>query len=174
MSKPPSRDYQASVAAAVDAVREADADAFLVDRAEQLSLFPDAKPAVERALVRSGPGRPPGSRNKRTIELAAAISAQFGNPVLRLAEQFAFAPVEVIAARLRCDLVEAAKLQIAALTKVAEYTDQKQPQAVQVSGIPAGPAPVVHLSLDAAQHIGLDVGEVLDHQPEPVLDEAES
>lgn len=95
----------------------------------QHSFLPEV-PAAEGGG--RGPGRPAGSRNRRTIELSAYINATFGNPVVELARLYGFATVQDIAKRDGIKAAEAAKAKLAALAKVAEYTDQRQPVAVQL------------------------------------------
>lgn len=125
-------DRKPGVKAAVEALAAAELDAFALDRAEQLPLLAEDEAGRELVERARGRGRPPGAKNKRTQELAEAIHRRFGNPVVELAKLYAFVPVEVLAQRLKCDLVEAAKLQREALATVAKYTDQMMPQAVEL------------------------------------------
>lgn len=133
--------FKAGIDAAVEALRQADADAFVLDRAEQLELLPGGQKLVTEAGRRCGPGRPKGSRNRATADLAAALGAQFGHAVIELARRYAFVPVEVLAARLKCDVLEAAEINRKALEKVAEYQAMKMPTALDLTGAP--PAVVV-------------------------------
>jgi hypothetical protein len=105
-------------------------------RAEQLALIPseaaiaDATGTDDQAQ-RSGPGRPPGSRNRRTEEWVDFISSRYRSPLLFLAETFT-RPVAQLASELGTDRLEAFKIQVAAAKELAPYLHQKQPLAVAV------------------------------------------
>ena len=178
------------VDAAVEALRQEDVDVFLLDRAEQLDLIPDGAAAVDGAAEREalreanrqrpagGPGKPPGRRkgipNKRTVQLRDAIYQQCGNPILALAREFGFVPIEVLAKRLKCSMLEAGKMKATVLMKVAEYTDQKQPQGVQVSNGEYGPAPVLHMTADGAAMFGLTPEQIVALDPEGIVIDGEA
>ena len=148
------------VAAAVEAIRQEDADAFALDRSEQLSLLPDGREAAAAAERRQA-GRPKGSRNKRTSDMRAAIEGRLnGNPLLILADRYGAPPPEVLAVRLGITKEDAAKLQIAVLRELGLYTDQKLPQSVALAVESFGPAPTLVLSPETAAAIGYTAQEI--------------
>lgn len=105
-------------------------------QAEQLALLPTPAALADRAADdeaarRSGPGRPPGSRNKRTEEWVEFIQARYRDPLIFLAETWS-RPVDVLAAELGCPKDEAFKIQRAAAEAALPYLHQKLPQAVSI------------------------------------------
>lgn len=134
-----SDDRKEGLAAAVEAILaktpETQAGALRVLRAEQLALIPSAAELAlhedPESAERAGPGRPPGSRNRRTDEWVRFISARYRDPRLFLAEAFN-RPAAELAAELGCDRLEAFKLQLVAAKELAPFMAQKQPIAVQV------------------------------------------
>lgn len=124
--------------------------------AEQAELFAPALAPAERVanvidagldwpgdIVRSArAGRPRGARNKRTREWSEYILARYQSPLEFLAEAYS-RPVDVLAAELGCDKLEAFKVQCAAAGKIAEYVHQKQPVAVNLNGNTAGTLVIV-------------------------------
>lgn len=75
---------------------------------------------------RSGPGRPPGSPNKKTEDLRRFILARFKHPVVALMEIGAIGTAE-LARELGLKAGEALALQIRALAEAAPYVDSKMP-----------------------------------------------
>lgn len=123
---------------AVGALMERGEAGDLARRAEQLSLLPsDAAlgdvAASDEAAQRHGPGRPAGSRNRRTDEWMEFILARYRSPLVFLAEAYT-RPVAQLASELACTREEAFKLQVTAARELAPYLHQKQPVAVNVSG----------------------------------------
>lgn len=100
------------------------------DQLDMLPLAPSAG-AKQAPVDRRGPGRPAGARNKRTQEWADYLLARYTSPLVGLAE-IANRPVTQLARELSCGHLDAAKLQMAAMTKLAEYVHQKQPTAVEL------------------------------------------
>lgn len=104
-----------------------------------LSAEPGASPldaALERMAQgfrkpRRGRGRPQGSRNRRTEDWARLVLSTHRSPLLVLADFYSM-PVEELAGRLQCDLLDAAKLQMAAAVALAPYVHQRLPQAVNL------------------------------------------
>lgn len=101
--------------------------------ADQLALpigakQPGAPPPV---AVRSGRGRPAGSKNRVTRAWAAYIAQAYGSPLEALASVYA-QDVRALAAHLGCSALEAIKVQLRAAELVAPYVHAKQP--VQVEG----------------------------------------
>lgn len=104
--------------------------------AEQLSLLPTPAAAADLAADdegarRSGPGRPPGSRNRRTEEWVEYLLRRYSSPLIGLFETFS-RPVEQLAAELGCTKLEAFKEQRAALEAALPYVHQKLPLAVSI------------------------------------------
>lgn len=105
-------------------------------RAEQLALIPSDVAVADalgddEAAERRGPGRPTGSRNRRTAEWVDHILGRYRSPLLFLAETYT-RPVEQLAAELGCDKEKALALQMTAARELAPYVHQKQPVAVEV------------------------------------------
>jgi hypothetical protein len=129
---------------------------------EQLALFSADRsvfgtivtPAGE--LHRSGPGRPRGSLNRRTRDLAEWATAMGGNPVLRMIEIVA-TPIDVIARTLQCKLIDAAEYHRKVMSDLAPYLEQKLPTAIQVQGANAGMLVINAGGPVDARTIGLDL-----------------
>lgn len=107
-----------------------------IDRAEQLPLAivaptEDAAAAEAADPGPRGRGRPAGSRNRRTNELADYILNRFPSPVVALAAIYS-RPTKELAKELGCKPVEALKVQKEAAAAVASYVHQKTPVAIQV------------------------------------------
>ena len=105
--------------------------------AEQLPLLPISKDHGEGAPVGEdddgarGPGRPPGSRNKRTQEMADYLMSRYRSPLVILCETYS-RPVALLAAELSCSLADAFDFQLKAAKEVALYVHQKMPVAIDV------------------------------------------
>lgn len=80
-----------------------------------------------------GPGRPPGSKNKRTEEWVEFILSRYRSPLVVLAEVYSRSVVE-LAKELGCDRLEAFDRQLQAARVLAPYLHQAQPQAVRIDG----------------------------------------
>jgi hypothetical protein len=116
--------------------------------AEQLSLIPlrkveDGAEAVSRGSLARGVGRPPGSKNRRTQEMADYILSRYTSPLIALAETYA-RPVQDLAKELGCDKLEAFKLQLVAAKELAPYLHQKLPIAIDT-----GEKGLIHLTINA-------------------------
>lgn len=97
--------------------------------AEQVELFRDHAPGRDAAVAvevarRTGPGRRPGSLNRRNQRLRDFILARYRHPAIELAETYS-RPVEVLAAELGCTAIEAKKLQQDAAAELLPYLEQK-------------------------------------------------
>lgn len=165
-------DTKSGIKAAVDELTADDVQAF--KREEQLSLLPTPS-AVEDAgaddetAERAGPGRPAGSRNKRTTEWTDYILSRHRSPLLFLAETYT-RPVEDLARELGCKLEEAFKHQITAAKELAPYVHQKQPVALQVDQhnvvqlVVEAPRPGDQAALPAEAGLVVIEGEIVEKQ----------
>lgn len=106
--------------------------------------------AIAPAAVRQGPGRRPGSRNRRTEAVAAWLLSQHRHPLSVMMEAYTMTPADLaerIGLRRTVDgpdgadtvwsndvLMEVFKLQLRMAEAVAPYVAQKMPQAVQLAG----------------------------------------
>lgn len=135
MAEGPKDGLVAAVEQVLGKIPETQAGAARVLRAEQLALIPSAAELAfqgdPQRAERDGPGRPPGSRNKRTGELVRFIAANYRHPLMFLAETFNRPALE-LARELGCSVEEAFKMQLVAAKELAPYVAQKQPIAVQV------------------------------------------
>lgn len=103
---------------------------------EQLALLPLAPAPGEQLgeggqVVRRGPGRPAGARNKSTLAMLEYLQSRYQSPLVALAETYS-RPVEELARDLACDREDAFKVQVEAMKASLPYWHQKQPMAVQI------------------------------------------
>lgn len=136
-----------------------------VERGEQLGLLPSEGGEAKGGEVAaaSGPGRRPGSKNRRTAEWAAYIDQRYGSPLEALARVMAAGP-EALRVQLGCERVEAFDRWVRVTEAVMPYLHQKLPTAVDVQGSAMVPI-VVGLSAEGAARIGAsaaDLGGVLE------------
>lgn len=103
---------------------------------EQLPLMPlpltPAAPAPAEA-ERSGPGRPPGARNKRTEAMIEYLERRYRPPLVVLAETYS-RRVEDLARELGISKRDAFELQQQAAIHSLPYWHQKQPVAIAAEG----------------------------------------
>ncbi|MGQ3041434.1 MAG: hypothetical protein ACT6TH_14510 [Brevundimonas sp.] len=111
----------------------------------------DAPSPLSRALDTGGrrPGRPKGSKNRRTEAVTAWLLQQHRHPLSVMMEAYSMTPAE-LAKRIGVDadsdnLLDIFKLQVRMAEAVAPYVAQKLPQAVQ---------------LDAAANLSITFGGV--------------
>lgn len=126
------------------------------EEAEQLDLLgmPDPRFGVV-AERKPGPGRPPGSRNRRTEAWAQFLLARYASPLEVLA-QIATSSVEELHKRLGCSPLEALQEKRLAAIGLLPYLHQRQPiavdlnsrQVVHLSIHDAGPAPAESLAVE--------------------------
>lgn len=89
-------------------------------------------PLSKTLRERRGPGRPPGSPNKRTADLRRFILARYKHPVIAAAEIFSMS-VDELAAALNCDKRDAVLVQVRCAEFVAPYIEAKMPQRVAIT-----------------------------------------
>ena len=93
---------------------------------EQLGLLDDdADQAVE--AVRGGPGRPRGSRNRKTAELAELLKRRHGRGPLELLIERAMADTKALAKELGVDPWDVWKEQNRLAEAAVPYFEQKMP-----------------------------------------------
>jgi hypothetical protein len=114
-----------------------------------------------RAAKRIGPGRPAGSRNRRTVEMANYLLSKYTSPLEVLA-QIATAPIDELSASLSCTKLEALQEKRLAAIALKDHLHSKMPVAVDVTN-----TKIIHLTITedapvaANDGIGL-VGEIID------------
>lgn len=107
--------------------------------AEQLPLLSDPKVEfarnVDLQVVEGegprGPGRPKGSRNKRTEEWIEFILANYGSPLVHLAKTMVADPAD-LAKAMGVKRAEATMRQQAAAIALLPYIHQKLPQSIEL------------------------------------------
>lgn len=130
------------------AVSEAIEKGETMDEVVQAGLFEDLEPGetgaldapspLSRALDTGGrrPGRPKGSKNRRTEAVTAWLLQQHRHPLSVMMEAYSMTPKE-LADRIGVtpssdNLLDIFKLQVRMAEAVAPYVAQKLPQAVQL------------------------------------------
>lgn len=105
----------------------------------QLDLLRDAVPGRDAATAvalaeRQGPGRRPGSLNKRNAKFREQLLGMCGgqHPAMVLARTTT-TPVDQLAAILKCSRAEAFGFQQRAAAELLPYLESKQPVAVEIS-----------------------------------------
>lgn len=135
---------------------------------QPLAVTPDE---VEQQPAKFGPGRPKGSKNRSSEELAKLVQQIGGHPVLAMARVQAQS-VEEIKKSLCCTRLEAFQVWWKAVVELAPYVASKMPLAVAVNGkvtslnltVPLGaggqalmgPDAVLAMFSDAAARAGLE------------------
>ena len=79
-----------------------------------------------------GPGRPPGSLNRSTLQWANHLNASYGPPLQQMM-RFAGLPIRAIAAELGCSAEEAAEFKLECIERMLPYTHSEMPRAVDVT-----------------------------------------
>lgn len=154
------------VTAALAAVAQGEAPG---DDGEQLDLLglPLSVAGIEAVAAigqRRGPGRPLGSRNKRTVDWTDFLLSRYGSPLEVLA-QIATRSVAELQRQLRCSALEAFQEKRHAAVALLPYLHQRQAVAVDVTN-----RQVVHLTIvDQAPDAGGDgvavhIVDVLENQ----------
>lgn len=93
---------------------------------------PKAGTRPQRIAEAAKRGRPPGARNKRTLEMVAYLSSRYRSPLETLAV-ISTMGIDELASRLRCKPVEALQEIRNAATALLPYWHQKMPLAVDVT-----------------------------------------
>ena len=126
------------ISTAVDQELSAGGQDILGWSGEQLSLLPTDAIAVagtddesRREAGKRGRGRPPGAANKSTLDWVRYISSRYTNPLIFLAECYN-RPAANLALELGCSTEKAFAFQMAAATKLTEFTNQKMPTTVDL------------------------------------------
>lgn len=131
------RGYQTAVAMALQ-----DRGEDLEQEEEQLDLIgaPETA-AVIQIREKRGPGRRPGARNKRTVEMANYLLNRYASP-LEVLMQIATMRVDELSASIGCTKLEALQEKRHAALAALPYIHQKQPVAVDLNS-----RSIVHLTI---------------------------
>lgn len=105
---------------------------------------------IEAAPAKFGPGRPKGSRNRTSEDLAQLVQQIGGHPVLAMARVQGMS-LEEIKKLLGCNRTEAFDRWWRAVCELAPYVASKMPLAVAINGkitslnltVPVGSAPAL-------------------------------
>jgi hypothetical protein len=118
----------------------------------------DAPPVEERR----GPGRPPGARNRRTLDMVAFLETRYASPMEVLAK-LANTDTDELARELGCKRLEALQERRHAAVALMPYWHQKMPMEVDVTG------KVINIQFgDLGGGSGPENGPILDIQAEVV------
>lgn len=103
---------------------------------EQLPLLPAEALAVEierenQAAILRGPGRPKGSKNRKTEDWIDYINTNYGNPMVVLAKAM-IEPLDQVRRALGGTLAEADKRRRECAEALLPFMHQKLPQAVEL------------------------------------------
>lgn len=112
------------------ALEESDASPLTIEQQMELLDLPDT-PAVRNALEKRI-GRPPGARNRRTVEMVKYLLSRYVSPLEFLAQTWS-TPDEVLAAQLECKKLEARQERRLAAAMALPFVHQKMPIAVDVT-----------------------------------------
>lgn len=105
---------------------------------EQAELWEEADAQLPVKPARSPKGgRPQGARNRSTKEWMEFLLAKYRSPLIGLAELYS-RPVGDLARDFECDLLEAGRIQVAAMQALLPYVHQKQPVAIEAAGKTVG------------------------------------
>jgi len=132
-----------------------------VDMLTELGLPINEEVERLRAAKRDGPGRPAGSRNKRTVEMANYLLSRYTSPLEVLA-QIAAAPIDELSKSIGCTRLEALQEKRLAAIALKDHLHSKMPVAVDVTS-----RKVVYLTMELPPDPGGTggvgvVGEILD------------
>lgn len=122
---------------------------------EQVDMLAELGAPVNANVVRlrnkkhDRPGRPPGSLNRRTVDMADYLLSKYTSPLEVLA-QIAVAPIDELSASLACTKLEALQEKRLAAIALKDHIHSKMPLAVDVTN-----RKVIHLV----------IGEIPDYDP---------
>lgn len=85
-----------------------------------------------RAQKQNGPGRPAGSLNRRTVEMAEYLLSRYTSP-LEILAQIAVSPIDELAKSLQCTKLEALQEKRLAAIALKDHVHSKMPVAVDVT-----------------------------------------
>jgi hypothetical protein len=132
------KNEKTGISAAVDHLLSADDPEPIGWSGQQLSLIPSDALASgsdedkkRQDVQKRGRGRPPGAENKKTMEWMKYINSKYTNPLIFLAECYN-RPAAELAKQLGCTTEKAFGFQMAAATKMTEFTNQKMPTTVEL------------------------------------------
>lgn len=136
---PDEKEEKTGISAAVDGVLSDINQDIIGWSGQQLSLLPSAAMVGDGLsddekrpeAGKRGRGRPPGAANKTTLDWAKYIGANYTNPLIFLAE-CVNRPVTDLAKELSCTAEKAFAFQMAAATKLTEFTNQKMPTTLDL------------------------------------------
>ncbi len=149
-----------------------------VERAEQLALLtPPVAEGVEAnaPAVKRGPGRPPGSRNRRTEQWVQYLHERYSSPVEALAIEAERTVLDVVEA---LGLVEPTNEQLLSIwreqnrlrVELAPYMHQKLPQLAELKldagGDQRSDAEILARIHELARRAGVPLGPVVDVTPQ--------
>jgi len=140
------------------------------DEPEQLALgdllgLPVLPAGQIEQLGSRRPGRPKGARNKRTTDMAEWILRQGSPPLLTLV-RMADMPVDEMAKRLGCSLLEAWQEKRHCATAALPYLHQRQPLAVDLTDHREVRLTIVESSRPDPVRDVLQVIEIIDNSDE--------
>lgn len=151
----------------LDAVRPH--DQAVEDEAEQLDLLGMPEPRFSVVERKPGPGRPPGSRNRRTEAWAQYLLARYASPLEVLA-QIATSSVEELHKRLGCSPLEALQEKRLAALGLLPYLHQRQPIAVDLNTRQVVNLTIVEGAAEPADSLAVEIIGIVENQQ---LSEAE-
>lgn len=100
-------------------------------------------------------GRPPGSRNRRTVQWCEFILRRYASPLEVLA-QMTVAPIDELRAALGCTALEAFQEKRHAATALAPFLHQRQPLALNITE-----RKVVYLTITTEKPDGRSAGDAV-------------
>jgi hypothetical protein len=121
---------------------------------EQLELLgaPVNEKVLEARAERTRVGRPPGSLNRRTSEMARYLLSKYTSP-LEVLMQIATAPVSELAASIGCSKLEALQEKRLAAIACKDHLHSKMPIAVDLTH-----EKIIHLTIDEGAPVDPDAG----------------
>jgi len=103
----------------------------LIETGRDVDHFEAVEMDIDETGEKRGPGRPKGSKNKRTEDWTEYLLNNYRSPLIMFAETYS-RPTAGLALELHCTLEEAFKIQMDAAKQLAPYVHQKLPQAIEI------------------------------------------